>query len=420
MPPTLAAIAFLSAAPSRADENPCAALVGAHLADSTIPTLGFSTDRPSKSAALEAATEAAKANYEARHCGSGREGDLRCLVAQANGTAPASMQSAWEEGGWPKRRWAACAVHTISAESHDRIIDELEGLPLRLEALGTRIAQSAEGRGTVRVDTPVWRGSGCGAAPFGAAIQGYVLHGLVQGGATLASKGGAADLTVTLELASLPTGLLVIGSTRAVATCERLPDQSQTVSPDLLRIPANFLGTCANVNLMSLVGGARGGGSCLGLDLVPPDEDGLLCPGDPVVPWVTARKPARVMLLDIGSDGKAWKFWPETAAGYAPWKDLTAAETQAAVYVPGMGEEMWVAVAVPDDRMDATGSTWSGYCRVSDVFSPSLIDPAAEVDVVTFRVRPPGDPACAGKGGDKNVLGMEVLMQAPMCFGRGP
>lgn len=291
----------------------------------------------------------------------------------------------------------ACAAALVASD----VVDDPTGEAAQKRALTTLARQTAtklDGKAVGEVRA-TWA-TGCSAGPAGARLSSLLRAALTDQGVAIHSgqqimlearlaPGDPVVVELWLSSADAPWGELVA---------------STPLSAAWLGVHGGTADRCAGTDALGLTGGNRAGADSLGLVLhVTATEP--LCPGEATRAVIRPSRAAQVQLWSVARSGEAWLAWTSPE----PISSRVSLELEAA-YIPAMGEELLVAVAVPPD---ATLPTGRPGCRVGSLQG---IPATAAVAAQPLSILPPGRERCTAVASVDASAAWREFQAAPACY----
>ena len=280
-----------------------------------------------------------------------------------------------------------CVAAMVSA----KVLNDPSGHAAAAKTLAGAAAQAraSAGERPVAVTLPRWS-TQCGTGGAGGKLRQALEKGFVQAGATVQRPGPGVVLIEPVIAPGDPVELTLW------ATVE--PGQPSGVVATA-SVSAAWLGVlgqagqgCSSTEALRLGADGRRVGAD-GLDLRwQAGMDRALCPGERVEARLGTSRPARVQVLSLARTGEAWLgYVPSGGRGVL---ERSTSLTLEAAYVPDLGQELMIAVAVPADSDALLPAGRGGVgCRI-EAFDPKSVPDDAAVAVFSFDVLPPGREAC--------------------------
>lgn len=305
----------------------------------------------------------------------------------------------WGQGEWRpasggplSRKGTACAAAVAPARYLEQFDQEHQAFAKDLARIGHAVRGDL-GDDRLYVAPPAWAGSGCAVGPLGQAIQGELISHLHQ--VERVRRPDPRAWTLTLDLYPGPSrapgtaerAVKLVASLAPPAGDTQAVLGDTTFSPDLFGIEPDERGDCRGVDELGLAPTAGQGGLTIRID--PPTQSGAVCEGrtsDPLV--LRTNQPARVRLYSLAAEGSGWLIWQGSVDGEREFATIDA------LHLQDLGDERWVAVALPPGESWTRGADWSPNCRLPEPLGRSHVPRGAALDTTTYTVQPAGSYGC--------------------------
>jgi hypothetical protein len=299
----------------------------------------------------------------------------------------------------------ACAHAGIHRDWVDN--DRGDQLALHRNIIG--LAQQIRAKAhLLKLEPPLWGGTGCSAGEVGAALLNELKNALADGQTRIADADAEAT-SVQLVLEPRGAEVTLSVSLREPGHRGELLLEGFAFAADLFKLD-DSRGDCRFDQDLGLVAGKRlGAAGEIGIDI---GSRGVFCEGEQVEPTVWVSRPSTVKVYSVSRSGQAILVWPPIGGDGVVERALPLGR-MALTISPGGGDEKLVAVAMPlgSDFGDTEG--WTAICMTPQPFSSRSYPRDASVGAATFTVLPFDANYCL----TRNVVSQsaEPMKKYPTC-----
>jgi len=356
--------------------------------------------------------QGAEARQEAFESAKQTLGDQLCAgFSQYGPEVCTRIRASIRRAGDGVQRRSACAIASAPRSVVNSLVTGDRKLDQALDGLARDIARRA-------ADSPVllsssW-GSGCAAPRIGRVLE-LKLQTHLGSEVHLVREPGREVTEVLIEL--IATRLQV----EAAVTLQPPGGVGATslggfVFPrELFGVPEDERGDCFHDHDVALHSGQRAGREGLQVRIDIVTDAGQLCEGAQFRPTLeVSSPPALVQLWSVDTNGTGYLVWPPRG-GYARVTQRRNLGVFDVARSPAGGDELLVAIALPEDADPEPGASWRAPCLLPGTFGQALIPEDAAVGISTFSIVPAGEGGCPAATSIDPAELARIISATPVC-----